>query len=252
VKVLAITKVTLRETLRRKVQVNLLLFGTLLVVGSYFISALTLGEQHRILSDLGLSAMQLIGTLLAVFLGAGLVAGDIERRVLYPVVAKPVTRSQYLVGRYLGLGLALALNLAVMAVVLAAVLALQARSLGPIDRPLLATIAMILVQVLVVTAVAVLFSSITSATLAAIFALSIALAGQLTNEMRNLWRGGGAWLARGLWYALPNLGVLTTNDAVIYHRPIPASAWIAAGYGIAYAAATVALACLVFERRDFR
>jgi ABC-type transport system involved in multi-copper enzyme maturation permease subunit len=244
--------VTLRETLRRKVQVNLLLFGTLLVVASYFISALTLGEQHRILSDLGLSSMQLIGTLLAVFLGAGLVAGDVERRVLYPVLAKPVTRSQYLLGRYLGLSCALLLNLAVMAVVLTAVLALEAGSTKPIDAPLLATFGMMAVQLLVVGAVALLFSSITSTTLAAIFTLSIAIAGQLTNEMRNLWRGDGAWLARSLWHALPNLGALTTNESVIYHRPLPDSAWIAAGYGLLYAAATLAVACLSFERRDFR
>jgi ABC-type transport system involved in multi-copper enzyme maturation permease subunit len=251
-KLLAIAGVTVRETLRRKVQVNLLVFGVLLVVASYFLSTLTLGERHRMISDLGLSSMQLIGTLLVVFLGAGLVAGDVERRVLYPVVVKPVARSEYLLGRYLGLSAALLLNLAIMAAALAAVLAVDAGSLRPLDGPLLAAIAMVGVQLLVVGAVAVLFSSITSTTLAAIFALSIALAGQLTNEMRNLWRGEGAWLARGLWYALPNLGALNVNEAVIYHQPLPATAWTAAAYGLLYAAATLSLACVAFERRDFR
>jgi ABC-type transport system involved in multi-copper enzyme maturation permease subunit len=252
VKVLAIATVTLRETLRRKVQVNLLIFGTLLVIASYFISALTMGDQHRMISDLGLSSMQLIGTLLAVFLGSGLVAGDVERRVLYPVVAKPVTRTEYLLGRYLGLSAALLLNLAVMAAALAAALVVGAGSAQPLDAAFLGTCAMTAVQLLVVAAVAVLFSSITSTTLAAIFALSLAIAGQLTNEMRSLWRGEGAWLARALWYALPNLGVLTTNDAVIYHRPLPASTWLAAAYGLVYVAATLAVACVAFERRDFR
>lgn len=251
-KALAVASVTLREALRRKVHVNLLVFGVLLVVASYFLSTLTLGQRHRMISDLGLSSMQLIGTLLAVFLGAGLIAGDVERRVLYPVVAKPVARSQYLLGRYLGLGAVLLLNLAAMAAALAAVLAAEAGSLAPLDGPLLAAFAMIGVQLLVVGAVSVLFSSITSTTLAAIFSLSLALAGQLTNEMRNLWRGEGAWLARVLWYAVPNLGALNLNEAVIYHRPPPASAWLAAGYGLSFAAATLALACLAFERRDFR
>jgi len=249
--VLAIATVSVRETLRRKVQVNLLVFGTLLVLASYLISTLTLGEQHRIISDVGLSTMHLIGTLLAVFLGSSLVAGDVERRVLYPVVAKPATRSQYLLGRYLGLSCALILNLAVMAAALSGALAFEAGAKA-LDTTLLASFTMMAVQFLVVAAVAVFFSSITSTTLAAIFTLSIAIAGQLTNEMRNLWRGGGAWLARGLWYALPNLGVLTTNEAVIYHRPLPASTWIAGGYGLLYAAATLALACLAFEQRDFR
>jgi Cu-processing system permease protein len=252
VKVLAIAHVTLREALRRKTQVNLLVFGTLLVVASYFVSSLTLGNQQRMISDLGLSSMQLIGVLLAVFMGAGLVAGDMERRVLYPVVAKPVSRSQYLLGRYLGLAVALLLNLLVMAVALAAALALEAGSAAPLGAPLAAALALMAVQLLVVAAVAVLFSAVTSTTLAAIFALSIAIAGQLTNEMRNLWRAEGAWLARGLWYALPNLGVLNANDAVIYGRLPPHSAWLAAAYGLVYAAAVLALACVAFERRDFR
>ncbi|HET9597334.1 MAG TPA: hypothetical protein VFP65_17220 [Anaeromyxobacteraceae bacterium] len=251
-KIVAIAVVTVRETLRRKVQVNLLVFGTLLVLASYFLSQLTLGEQHRMIADLGLSSMQLIGTLLAVFLGAALVAGDVERRVVYPVVAKPVTRSQYLLGRYAGLSCALLLNLAVMAVALAAVLAVEAGSAKPLDRALLAALGLMGVQVLVVAAVAVLFSSISSSTLAAIFTLSVAAAGQLTNEVRNLWRGDGAWLARALWYALPNLGALNGNEAVIYHRPPPASLWLPVAYAAFYAAATLAIACLAFERRDFR
>ncbi len=251
-KLLAVAGVTVRETLRRKVHVNLLVFGVLLVVASYFISTLTLGDRHRMIADLGLSSMRLIGTLLVTFLGAALVAGDLERRVVFPIVAKPVARSEYLVGRYLGLSAALLLNVAVMAAALAAMLALDARSLRPLDGPLLSAFAMIGIQLLVAGAVAVLFSSITSTTLAAIFALSIAMAGQLTNEMRNLWRGEGAWLARALWYALPNFGVLNVNDAVIYHRPVPAATWLAAAYGLLYAAATLAIACVAFERRDFR
>src|SRR5690242_15807512 len=106
-KILAIAGVTVREALSRKVQVNLLLFGLLLVLASFVASALTVGGQHRIIVDLGLSAMTLVSTLLAAFLAAGLVAGDIERRVIYPVVAKPISRSEYLLGRFLGLSAAL-------------------------------------------------------------------------------------------------------------------------------------------------
>ena len=99
----SIALVTFREVVRRKVQVSLLFFGGLLIVAAYIASGLTIGEWHRIISDVGLSAMQLIGILIAVFLGASLISGDIEGRVLQPVVAKPVSRSQYLIGRYLGL-----------------------------------------------------------------------------------------------------------------------------------------------------
>jgi Cu-processing system permease protein len=250
--VLAIASVTLRELLRRKVQVNLLVFGTLLVLASYVLSLLTLGYMRRILSDVGLFSMQSIGILLATFLGATVVAGDIERRVLYPIVAKPVSRTEYLLGRYLGLAVALLLNLLVMAAALAAVLLFEARSLDTLDATFFLAVAMLGLQFVVVAAVAVLFSSITSSTLAAIFTLSVAVAGMLTNEVRNLWKGGAEWLGTIVFYAVPNLGALSLNEAVVYRLPAPAGAWWAAAYAALYAAMALALASASFERRDLK
>ncbi|MEI7704447.1 MAG: ABC transporter permease subunit [Deltaproteobacteria bacterium] len=250
--ILTIAAVTLREVLRRKVQVNLLLFGSLVIVASFMLSKLTIGEQHRILSDLGLSAATAIGTLIAVFVGSSLVSGDIERRVLLPVVAKPITRTQYLLGRYLGLAASLLLNLLAMAVVLALVLSVEAGSMRPLDRSLAGAIAMMGVQFLVVAAVAILFSSVTSTTLAAIFTLAVAIAGHLSGEVRAIWQGDATWIATGVWYLVPNLGALSLNSSVIYRSPMPPGTWLAAGYGLLYAATVLALASLAFEKRDLR
>ncbi len=251
-KVLAIAAVTVREALRRKLQVNLLLFALLLVLASLVVSSLTIGDMHRIASDLGLTAMELMGSLTAVFLGASLVAGDVERRVLYPVVAKPVTRAQYLLGRYLGLAATLWLNLAVMAATLAGLLVFEAGSLRPLDAALLSAFAMMGVQFLVVAAVAVLFSSITTPTLAAIFSLALTLAGHLSNDLRTLWSGPGSQVGKALWYLLPNLSALSLNEQVIYRTPPAAAAWLACLYALLYAGTALALAAATFERRDFR
>jgi ABC-type transport system involved in multi-copper enzyme maturation permease subunit len=251
-KILALAGVTVREALRRKVQVNLLLFALLLLVVSLVVSQLTIGEMHRIAADLGLTAMEGMGSLIAVFLGASLVSGDIERRVLYPVIAKPVSRAQYLLGRYVGLSATLLVNVAAMGVTLALALVAANGSFRPIDLALLSAFAMIGVQFLVVAAVAVLFSSITTTTLAAIFTLALTIAGHLSNDLRTLWTGPGAGVAKALWFALPNLSALSLNEAVVYRTAPPASAWLAVGYGLLYAGAALALACAVFERRDLR
>jgi ABC-type transport system involved in multi-copper enzyme maturation permease subunit len=249
---LAVAAVTLRELLRRKVQLNLLVFGTLLVVSSYVMSLLTLGFMRRILADFGLSAMELAGTLLAIFLGATVVAGDVEKRVVYPILAKPVSRTQYVVGRWLGLSLALVLNLVVMSLALAAVLVVEAGSLSTIDGIFVVAVAMMGLQLVVVGAVAVLFSSFTSTTLAAIFTTSLAVAGHLTNEMRSMWQSEGAWLGKVIWHLVPNLSALSLNEAVVYQRPPPPATWMAALYGLLYTATALALASAIFERRDLR
>lgn len=250
--VLAIAAVTLRELLRRKVQVNLLVFGTLLVASSYVFSLLTLGFMRRILSDFGLSSMQAIGVLLATFLGATVVAGDVERRVLYPVIAKPLSRTEYLLGRYLGLAAALLLNLLVMSAALAAALVLEAGSFAGLDATFVAAIAMMGVQLVAVAAVAVFFSALTSSTLAAIFTLSVAVAGMLTNEVRSLWKGGAKLVGEVVYHAVPNLGALSLNEAVVYRTPLPPGTLWAAAYAVLYAAAVLAIASFVFERRDLK
>ncbi|ACL64024.1 conserved hypothetical protein [Anaeromyxobacter dehalogenans 2CP-1] len=251
-KVLSIAQVTLKEALRRRLQVNLLLFALLLLAGSSVASLLTVGYTHRIAADLGLTAMEVMGSLTAVFLGAGLIAGDVERRVVYPLVAKPVSRAQYLLGRYLGLGATLWLNMAVMAATLAALLCWDAGSLAPIDHALLSAFFMMGVQFLVVAAVAVLFSCITTPTLAAIFSLAVTIAGHLSNDLRTLWEGAGSGVGKALWYVLPNLSALSLNAEVIYRVAPPASAWLASAYALLYAGAVLALAAAAFERRDFR
>jgi Cu-processing system permease protein len=252
VKILAIAGLSVREALRRRLQVNLLFFGTLLVAGSFMVSTLTLGEMRRIVSDVGLSAMEVIGTLIAVFMGATFVAGDVERRVIYPIVAKPVSRAQYLFGRYLGLSATLLLNLLVMSAALALALWLATLSFEPINRVFFAAIFAMGIQFLVVAALAILFSSVTTSTLAAIFTLSITLVGHLSNDLRTLLKGTAATVGRVLWYAIPHLDSLSLNAQVIYRTPVDASIWPAAVQGLAYAGTALALAALVFERRDFR
>jgi ABC-type transport system involved in multi-copper enzyme maturation permease subunit len=256
-KIASIAAVTFREALRQKLAVNLLVFTVAILAASITISSLTFGEQYRIIADIGLSAMEIFGTLIAVFLGAALVAGDVERRSLYMVIAKPVSRTHYLVGRYLGLVFTLVVNMAVMALVFGAVLAIYTRGLGFLrDTPFLAVLASMAVRFAVVSAVATFFSTFSTTTLAAIFSLSLVVAGHLSSDLVRYWskQGAVAGAVGKLGYVLvPNLEALNLKEAMVYKDPVPA--WFAltgVGYGLLYAVALVALAAAVFSRRDLR
>jgi len=255
--VLALTTVTIREALRQKLAVNLLVFALALVSASFTISKLTFGEQYRIIVDIGLSAMEVFGTLIAVFLGAGLIAGDIERRSVYPVVAKPVSRASYVVGRYLGLVTTTTLNLAVMGAVFVAVLAVYLRGLGFVrETPLAATLAATALQLAMTAAVAVLFSTFTTATLAAIFTLSLVVAGHFASDLVRYWSTQGTaagWLGNAVYLVVPNLEALNFKEAMVYKDALPAGSTAGAFlYGALYAAGVVAAAAAIFSRRDLR
>jgi ABC-type transport system involved in multi-copper enzyme maturation permease subunit len=256
-KVAAIGLVTLREAVRQKLAVNLLVFTVGILAASITLSQLTFGEQYRIIADIGLSAMEVFGTLIAVFLGAGLIARDVERRSLYMVIAKPVSRALYLVGRYLGLVATLVLNLAVMALVFAAVLAVYTRGLGFLrDTPFLLVLASMAVRFAVVSAVATFFSCFSTATLGAIFTLSLVVAGHLSSDLLRYWSGQGAVagaIGKAAYLLVPNLEALNLKEAMVYRDPVPASfAVTGIAYGLLYATALVALSAAVFSKRDLR
>lgn len=256
-KIASIAAVTFREALRQRLAVNLLVFTVAILAASITISSLTFGEQYRIIADIGLSAMEIFGTLIAVFLGAALVAGDVERRSLYMVIAKPVSRAHYLVGRYLGLVFTLVVNMAVMALVFAVVLAVYTRGAAFLrDTPFLAVLASMAVRFAVVSAVATFFSCFSTTTLAAIFSLSLVVAGHLSSDLVRYWSQQGplaAAMGKLSYVLVPNLEALNLKEAMVYRDPVPA--WFAltgVGYGLLYSVALVALAAAVFSRRDLR
>ena len=255
--VLTLARVTVREALRQKLAVNLLVFAVALVFASFAISTLTFGEQYRVMVDIGLSAMEVFGTLIAVFLGVGLVAGDVQRRTVYPIVAKPVSRAQYVVGRYLGLVATTTLNLAVMAVVFAGVLAFYLRGFGFLgSTPFFSTLLAIAVQLAMIAAVAVLFSTFTTATLAAIFALSLVVAGHLASDLVRYWAIQGAGLGamgKALYLLVPNLEALNFKEAMVYKDALGAGRILPPlAYGILYSVGMTAVAAAIFTRRDLR
>ncbi len=255
--IIAIAGVTIREALRQKLAVNLLVFALALVAASITISNLTFGEQYRIIANIGLSAMEVFGTLIVTFLGAGLVARDVERKTVYTIITKPVSRARYVLGRYLGLLVTATANLLIMAAVFLLVLAIYLGGAGFLrDTPVLAVLLAMAVQFAMVGGIATLFSSFSTPTLAAIFTLSSVVAGHLSSDLVRYWSKQGALqgaLGKVAYVLVPNLEALNIKDTMVYKDPVSASFYLTGiGYGILYAAAVTLLAAVVFSRRDLR
>src|SRR3954469_14183079 len=102
-----------KDSVRDKVLYSVVAFAILLMATSYLIGQLTAGQDVKIIKDLGLAAMSIFGLFIAVFIGIGLVAREIDRRSISALLAKPVRRSEFVVGKYLGLVATLVVNLGV-------------------------------------------------------------------------------------------------------------------------------------------
>ena len=94
------------------------LFAVLLIAASLLLGQLTAGQEVKIIKDLGLAAISIFGLFIAIFIGIGLVSKEVERRSIYALLVKPMSRPQFVLGKFLGLVLTLAVNVAVMTVAL--------------------------------------------------------------------------------------------------------------------------------------
>jgi len=256
-----------RESVRDKVLYNLVLFAIVLMGASYLIGQLTAGQDVKIIKDLGLAAASLMGVLIAVFIGIGLVAKEVERRSIYSLLSKPITRSQFILGKYLGLVFTLVANLAVMAIAYYGVLAYldwqtpanvkQGWEAAATDPMLLKAFALIGVELMLVTALALFFSTFSSTFLSAALTIAIYVIGHFSDDLRTLESFGAspavAMIGRGLYYAFPNLAPLNVTAAVVHGQAVTAQHMLLASGSIGlYVAVLLVASTLIFERRDFK
>lgn len=252
-RVSAVAAHTFREALRQRVLYNLVFFSILMTVSGLVLGQLSIRQDEKIITDLGLAAMEFFGTLIAFFLGVSLVSREIERRSLYPLLATPLQRGEFLLGKFLGLSFTVFVNLAVMTLGLYATLLATGRQADP---QLLKAIYGILLGLVLLVGVALLFSTVTSPTLAAVCTLCLLVGGRFSDVIRNLHQvapGAPAPLIKALYYALPNYRNFDFKDAVVYGDPVTMVqlGWTSL-YAVLYLAVVLTLAGLSFRSKDLQ
>jgi ABC-type transport system involved in multi-copper enzyme maturation permease subunit len=253
-RIAAIAGNTLREAVRNRVLYTLLFFALALIGTGVLLSTLSYVEHDRILQDVGFAAIRVFGVAIAVFVGIGLLNKEIDRRTIFTILSKPIARSEFLIGKYLGLLATLWLQIAVMALGFAVASLATGAPLGWVHA---AAFALIGVEVAVVIAIALLFSAFTSPMLASLFTAGLWLIGHLTRDLRSLGAQSSAesvqhateWLYR----ALPDLSAFDLTQHAAHRLPIATSdVALPLVYGLGWVVLALVAASWIFERRDFR
>jgi ABC-type transport system involved in multi-copper enzyme maturation permease subunit len=208
----------------------------------------------RVMTDIGLGVMSTISAFLSVFLSTGQLPREIDRRTIYMIASRPISRSTFLVGRYLG-------NVLVVYIVLLAMTALFLAQLfvfhEDVTQSHVAALIGIACEVALLSAVGSAFAAMSSQLVSASITIGFFFMGHLLPDIQRMGQKSSVLLIRGLAkaspYLIPDFDRLDLKMRATYRV---ATAWTELGqsfvYTVGYAAIALGLACLVFERRDFR
>jgi Cu-processing system permease protein len=248
---------TFREAVRDRVLYNLVFFALLMMVAAIAVGQISIGIEQTVIVSLGLSAISVIGLLISVFIGVALVSKEMDKRTLYALLAKPVRRWEFLLGKFAGLVFTLAVNTAVMALGLLLVMIYVKHKLEHGDAVVLVAVYFILLKLALVVALALMFSCFTTPMLAILFTVGLYIVGLYVQELRNLpvnvMSPAMAAFTKWLSYLLPNFENFNVMAMAAHGKAVP-GAFILQNtlYTVVYCTIILTAAAAVFSRRNLK
>ncbi len=251
-RMLAIAQNTFRESVRDKVLYVLLFFAAVAILGSKALGWVSIGQDVKIMKDICLAALLVFGVLISIFVGTNLIYKEIDKRTLYTILARPVRRYEFILGKYLGLSFLLGLVTLIMAAVATAYIVSMG---GTIDSVFIWAVVLVYWELLLITAIAILLSVATSPILGAIIVFCVFVLGHATRILVDLPPQLDGTSTKQifeiLYYVIPNLSNFNIRSEAANSVPVSLSyIGYAIGYGTAYAAMLLGLASLAFEEKD--
>lgn len=262
---------TWREGMRKKTLIGFLILSVLVIFGSSFMTAFmtqsTVGDaqvdiEAKLIKDICIAAISIFGVLITIFISASVVPNEVENKVIYTVLSKPVRRFQYLLGKFVGVQLIVILNLSLMGGLFFIALYVKQQILPTL---LLWSIFLTYFEFLIISAFTfAVASAATTAVLPTIAGLFIYITGNMTEYLKDVYVRSGQttqWLdamigkiAYVLYYVLPNLQNFSLRTEILYRQPNdpPVDAQIpwTVLYGLVYAVSGYLMAYWIFRRKE--
>lgn len=266
----AIALNTFREAVRMRVLYGIIGLVLLVNVVGLLMTEMNLREQTRMMRDVAVSSISLFGSLIAIFLGVVLLYVEVQRRTIHSIISKPIERWEFVVGKYAGMALVLTVlaaffiggMVAMMLLDIGHGAALVRGELGVLSTNVIKATILAYAGILTVAAIAIFFSSFSSPFLSGLFALGMFVVGNLTQDLQaiaNKQGGLAGQVIRGILWVIPDLNLFIVSghqvdgNQISMHASFVDWGYVShtALYGGLWIAGLLALACVIFQRRDF-
>ncbi len=255
-RIFAIANNAFLEVVRDRILYIIGFYAVILGIAVTLLPEIAAATEDKMFLDLGLAAMSALSLIVAVLLGTGLVNKEIEKRTILMLIAKPVSRDEFIVGKYLGLSAVSTLLVAAMSAIY--LIFLQLNNISYSATSIIINGIFLILQLSLIGAIAITFGVFTASILATALTFAVYLMGNITAYLLNLAQLGEnpsiERITQGLYLLLPDLSRLDLKNDAVYGLsalPDPATLFINAGYSLVYTAMLLALAVLIFSQKEF-
>ncbi len=252
-KIFTIALNTFKEAIRDRVLYLILFISIFFIIFSRVLSMMTVGDELKVIKDVGFASISIFGVFMAILIGTNLVYKEIDKRTIYTLLSKPIHRYEFLLGKFLGLNITLLIMIVIMSVVFFGLVFLHG---SKFELNFLIAILLIFIELIIITAISILFSSFTTPILSSVFTFSLFLIGHFVQNFKffivKVKTPIGKILIKILYYILPNLEKFNIKTEVVHNLPLNSTFILySIIYGIFYTLAILFLSALIFHKRDF-
>jgi ABC-type transport system involved in multi-copper enzyme maturation permease subunit len=250
-KVHLVAQNTFNGIIRDKIFYGVFGFATLFLMASVFLGTISLGNDLKIIKDLGLAGIYLFGLVLAIYFGTALIDKEILDRTYHLVILRPVSRFQFILGKYLGLMQGLLLSVLSMNLIYIVVIYANSRT---IDYSSLISSLYLVFELAVIAALALLFSVFTAPLSGTVYLVLVVYIGHNLSLLKKTAEKSGPFvhgIFNGIYYTFPNFEKFNIKNSIVYNiRPSLTETALIILYSVALSAIFLYLANLALRRYE--
>lgn len=251
-KIGVITINTFRETVRDKLLYSLVAFAALVIAASLLAGSVSLGQDVRVITDFGLTAILIFLLIITLFISTQLVWREVEHKTIYLALTKPISRDQFYLGKFFGLCLTIAVSAGIMGAIF---LTLLYTKTNTVSVSAIWAIVFLLMEAWLLTALGLLFSAFASPVASAIYTLCLVLIGHASSSLLLIAQKSSSILKSILevvYYVFPNLEKFNLRNEVVYNfQPDTTQILSVLGYFVAYTAILLIAGAAIFRQDEF-
>lgn len=243
---------TFKESLRKKTLYILLVFALIVIGASKFFSFLTAEEELKMIKDVSFSTIEFFGALIAIFGSLAALSGEIEKRTIYTLLSKPVTRRNLFIGKFIGMCLVLLLNFVLISLFFIGLLLFKK---SPPNVETFKTLLLIYFELVLISTITLTVATFATDAFNIIFSVFLYIVGHLTTYGKQLIDRTENVIMKGFgqifYTVIPNYQNFAIRDKVVVGVPVSWNYVVKTlSYGILYTVIVILIGLYFFQKRE--